>query len=82
MSMGNPVIIQGGIGIGVPGRKCLCNSLLANIGLAQTREGGELDKALLTAGDDIASIVRFIKPGRDSYRASEVPEDLVAAMER
>jgi len=70
---------KGGDPADTPGRKCLCNSLLANIGLAQSRAGGELEKPLLTAGDDIVCITRFVKPGRDSYTASDVLADLLAA---
>ena len=46
------------------GRKCVCNGLLANIGLAQTRRG-DLEKPLITSGDDVANVARFLKPGAD-----------------
>ncbi|MCC7441019.1 MAG: nitronate monooxygenase [Bdellovibrionales bacterium] len=54
------------------GRKCLCNALMANIGLGQQREDSFLEPALLTAGDDLRALARFVPEGRDSYRASDV----------
>lgn len=53
------------------GRKCVCNGLLSTIGLAQVH----FDKAeapLVTAGDDLEHISRYIKPGQTSYHASDV----------
>ncbi|MCH7847364.1 MAG: nitronate monooxygenase [Planctomycetes bacterium] len=58
------------------GRKCVCNGLLANIGLAQTRRG-ELEKPLITSGDDVANVARFLKPGANSYSAVDVLEYLL-----
>jgi NAD(P)H-dependent flavin oxidoreductase YrpB (nitropropane dioxygenase family) len=60
------------------GRKCLCNALMANVGLGQATVGLEHEKALLTAGDDVAQIARFLPPGRDSYRACDVIRQLLA----
>ena len=52
------------------GRKCLCNGLMANIGLAQERaHGGEL--GLLTAGNDLAGMKNFLGE-RHRYRAADV----------
>ena len=58
------------------GRKCVCNGLLANIGLAQTRRG-EIEKPLITSGDDVANVARFLKPGANSYSAVDVLEYLL-----
>jgi nitronate monooxygenase len=54
------------------GRKCLCNGLLANIGLGQRRERGYLEPPLLTAGDDLANLARLLPPGADAYGAAGV----------
>jgi nitronate monooxygenase len=54
---------------------CLCNQLLATVGLGQQRNTGE-ELPLLTAGEEIASIAGFIKPGATSYTASDVLEVL------
>lgn len=59
------------------GRKCLCNGLTANIGLPQVRANGSLEKALLTSGDDLAEIGRFVVPGAASYGAAEVVRRLL-----
>jgi len=59
------------------GRKCVCNGLLANVGFAQVRRGGEQERPLLTSGDDVAHVARFLKPGADSYSAVDVIEYLL-----
>jgi NAD(P)H-dependent flavin oxidoreductase YrpB (nitropropane dioxygenase family) len=59
------------------GRKCVCNGLMANIGLGQIQRSGELEKALITSGDDVAKVARFLKPGADSYSARDVIEYLL-----
>jgi nitronate monooxygenase len=53
------------------GRKCLCNALMADIGIGQTR-GGIAEKTLVTSGDDVADIGRFLTPGNLSYSAADV----------
>lgn len=53
-------------------RKCLCNGLLATIGLGQTRPDGRVEQPILTAGTEVAHIAQFAKPGRDSYSAADV----------
>ena len=58
------------------GRKCLCNSLMANIGLAQVRPSGE-ELPLLTSGDDLARLGEFLG-GRESYAAEDVIEHLMS----
>ncbi len=59
------------------GRKCLCNTLLANIGHAQTRKDGSVEPALITVGDDLNTIAQFLAPGRKSYSAADVVENLL-----
>ena len=54
------------------GRKCLCNALAANIGLGQIQRNGWEEEALVTSGDDVADVARFMAPGEDSYRAVDV----------
>ena len=61
------------------GRKCICNCLPANVGLGQIRPGNKQELALVTAGNDIDQIVRFLKPGRDSYTAEDVIQCLADA---
>ena len=59
------------------GRKCVCNGLMANIGLGQMKREGVLEKPLITSGDDVAQVARFLKPGRESYAAAEVLDYLL-----
>lgn len=60
------------------GRKCLCNSLLANIGLAQLRNDGTVEPALITVGDDLNTIAKFLAPGQTSYGAADVVDNLLS----
>jgi NAD(P)H-dependent flavin oxidoreductase YrpB (nitropropane dioxygenase family) len=63
---------KGGTVADAQGRKCLCNGLVANIGLNQVRSNSEEELALMTAGDDVAQVARFLKPGCDTYTAADV----------
>jgi nitronate monooxygenase len=63
---------KGGVREDAEGRKCLCNGLTANIGLPQRREGGAVELPLVTSGDDLAQLGRFLKEGEDSYSALDV----------
>jgi nitronate monooxygenase len=62
------------------GRKCVCNGLLANIGLAQVRNGNRVEPPLITAGDDIVSVGQFVKPGRLGYCAADVVKRLMSGV--
>ena len=53
-------------------RKCLCNSLMAAIGLGQSIDGGEEEPAIVTAGDDIRDLARFLTGENFSYKAADV----------
>jgi nitronate monooxygenase len=63
---------KGGAATETEGRQCVCNGLVATIGLAQIRADGEPDLPLLTAGNDVADIANFLRPGCDAYSAAEV----------
>jgi len=54
------------------GRKCLCNSLMANVGLGQVQRDGAPEPMLITSGDTVADIAQFLPPGADSYTAADV----------
>jgi len=53
-------------------RTCLCNALVAAIGQPQTRGNNYVEPGVVTAGDDLAEIGRFLAPGADSYHAADV----------
>ena len=72
---GEPVedyVRKGGLAEDTKGRLCLCNGLMANVGLGQIRAGGLAEDPLLTAGDDVANLARFLPAGADSYSAADV----------
>jgi len=60
------------------GRKCICNGLLATVGLGQVR-GGAAEPAIVTTGDDVVNVYRLLEPGRNSYSANDVLDDLLGA---
>ena len=59
------------------GRQCLCNALMADIGLGQIRADGEREPPLVTSGDDLQSIGGFLA-GRTRYSAGDVLDYLMA----
>jgi hypothetical protein len=44
---------------------------MATIGQGQLREGDTIEPPIVTSGDDLMSIAKFLD-GRDSYSAAEV----------
>lgn len=62
---------KGGKEADLQGKKCLCNALLANIGLAQRRGNGYVENLLVTSGDDILTIGRFLDH-KTAYAAADV----------
>ena len=63
---------KGGSEADAMGRKCLCNGLLAAIGLGQATDPTHQEPAIVTAGEDVAFLERFFLPGENSYRAADV----------
>lgn len=59
------------------GRKCLCNGLLATIGLGQKRPRGP-EIPIVTAGDDLERAVRALATAGGGYTASDVVDYLLA----
>lgn len=58
------------------GRACLCNGLMATIGLAQIRDGGRVEPPIVTSGDDLTTIAEFLA-GRPRYTAGDVLDYLL-----
>ncbi|MEN8041968.1 MAG: nitronate monooxygenase, partial [Actinomycetota bacterium] len=54
------------------GRKCLCNSLIANVGLPQVKKNGEIEGTLVTSGDDAVHVARMAPEGSTHYSAADV----------
>ncbi len=70
-------IRKGGTAEDTVGRKCLCNALMANVGLGQIQRQGDHEGTLITSGDDVAEVARFLPSGADSYRAVDVIRQLL-----
>ncbi len=64
------------------GRKCLCNALFATIGHAQVRDDGVVEAPLVTSGDELKNIRRFIGSDRSGYTAAEVIDYLTSGIRR
>ena len=59
------------------GRKCLCNALVANVGMPQVKTSGEIEPMLITSGDDAADVARFAPAGSTEYSAADVLDYLL-----
>lgn len=68
---------KGGAAAEAEGRMCVCNGLMATIGLGQVRRGG-IEPFLVTAGNDAVELGRWLEPGKESYTAGEVVGALMA----
>jgi nitronate monooxygenase len=69
---------KGGAAADTVGRRCVCNGLLATIGLGQVR-AERSEAPLLTAGEDVRHIAQFARAGADGYCAAEVVARLESA---
>jgi nitronate monooxygenase len=70
-------IAKGGKEDNTTGRKCLCNALMANIGLSQIRPLGYVERALVTSGNDLVGLTRFLPSHGLSYTAADVVAKLL-----
>ena len=59
------------------GRKCLCNALVADIGMPQPLADGSAELPLVTLGDDFANVGRFCAAGQRDYSAADVVRTLL-----
>ncbi len=63
------------------GKKCVCNGLMANIDLGQVRRKTETEKPLVTSGDEVKNVARFLtSPDAESYSAEDVVAYLLSAV--
>lgn len=61
------------------GRKCICNGLMANIGLGQLRADGSHEMPLVTCGNDAKNLMQFLPtPDALSYSARDVVSYLLS----
>lgn len=72
---------KGGDHADTVGRKCVCNALMANVGIAQIRGNGE-ELPLVTCGNEACYIASFAANDADSYTAHDVIERLLSGIKR
>lgn len=72
-------VAKGGDIAETKGRKCLCNALMANIGLPQVQKSGEVERPLLTSGDDLVNLGGFLKRFSTKYTAKDAVNYLLGA---
>lgn len=65
-------VSKGGAEENTRGRKCVCNALMANAGHGQVRAGAHVEQGLVTIGEDLGSIHRFLPAGASDYTAADV----------
>jgi nitronate monooxygenase len=72
-------VSKGGQEADTEGRKCICNALMASAGFPQTRARGRFVEAgIVTSGDDLPGIARFMSPGSTRYTAADVVRVILA----
>ncbi|MHB1986562.1 MAG: nitronate monooxygenase [Acidimicrobiales bacterium] len=54
------------------GRCCLCNGLIAAVGLGQRHRRGTTEAPIVTIGEDLSFLGRLVANGREHYRAADV----------
>ena len=74
-------VSKGGKVENTAGRKCLCNALMANIGHPQTRNGKYVENGMVTSGNDLTGIARFLQPGAATYTATDVVMHLMSSVD-
>lgn len=65
-------INKGGDVADTAGRKCLCNGLMATAGHALAVSAGGREQPILTAGDDVSELKRFLLSETEGYSAQQV----------
>ncbi len=70
-------LAKGGRSEEAGGRRCLCNALLANIGMPQRAASGA-EPPLVTLGDDIANLARFCPADGSEFTAADVVRTILA----
>ena len=64
------------------GKKCICNALIATMGHPQARAGGKfIEAGIVTSGDDLGNLTRFMPQGGIEYHAADVIRILLSDLE-
>lgn len=75
-------IKKGGTAEETVGKKCLCNALMADIGMPQVQANKNIEMHLLTAGNDLNSLKRILKPGQIQYSADDIIKYLTQNLQK
>ena len=73
-------VAKGGDAAETEHRKCICNGLLAAAGYPQIQSNRCIEPGVITAGDDLAGIRRFMTSGTGTYSAADVISALLAGV--
>jgi nitronate monooxygenase len=73
----NVYVAKGGKKEDTEGRKCICNALLATIGQPQERKGKIVEQGIVTSGDDLPKVTRFLPEEGLVYTAADVVKTLL-----
>jgi nitronate monooxygenase len=76
----NVYLAKGGVFEETVGRKCLCNCLLADIGLQQIQKDGSVEPGMVTTGDDVACVLQFLPADQESYSAADAVKKLMSRL--
>lgn len=68
----NVYVSKGGDLPNTEGRKCVCNALIANAGQPQVRAGKYVELGMVTSGDDLSGVTRFLAENATDYGAADV----------
>ncbi|MDO5737596.1 MAG: nitronate monooxygenase [Propionibacteriaceae bacterium] len=60
------------------GRKCLCNALMANVGLGQLRKGGYEEEAAVTLGQDLVGAQTLVEVHPEGWTARQAVDWLLS----
>ena len=73
---------KGGDPDDVHGRKCICNALMANVGLAQICADGQEELPLVTCGEEVRGIASFASSEEvQTYTARDVINRLLSSVQ-
>ena len=71
-------VSKGGKAEDTAGKRCLCNALLATIGHPQVRNGNITEAGVITSGNDLSTLNRFLPPEQLTYSAADVVAKLLS----
>jgi nitronate monooxygenase len=75
----NVYVSKGGALSNTEGRKCICNALIANVGQPQVRAGKYVEQGIVTSGDDLTGVARYLRSSPSPYTAADVIAMLLTA---